>query len=520
MKKIVLLLAIALACTNAGAQSIAFNTDGSNADTSAILDVKSTTKGVLIPRMTFAQRNAIISPAKGLLVFQTDGIPGVYMFISNAGWLPLNDNLGSHIATKDINLNDFSIFNKSSNAKLSMGNNGDLTLKTSANFLGNVFNNETLRVDSAGGFFVKSNLFFGGAPAVGPGERMMWHPGKAAFRAGSVSDSLWDEIRIGLYSWAGGENNEASGQGSFSFGVFNVAGGPFSIALGGLNTASGHSSVALGNSNKASGDISVSIGAENKAQGFNSTAIGRNTVASGQISIGIGEEVVASGENSMAMGKRASTNGFKGAMVIGDASVPFGTIVNSSAANQFTARFTNGYRFFTNSSTTIGAQLLPGASSFSSISDSTKKENFVAADPEAFLQRLPSLRLGSWNYKTQDAKTARHYGPMAQEIFNAYGKDKHGIIGSDTLLATGDMDGIIMILVKGLERRTTELLATQKKLEESISGLQSNVTALHTQNEFLRKQIALLEKNQHITLPTGITKKPVKSTVKKRTSSR
>lgn len=520
MKKIVLLLAIAFACTDAGAQSVAFNTDGSNADTSAIMDVKSTTKGVLIPRMTFAQRNAIISPAKGLLIFQTDGIPGVYMFITNAGWIPVSDNLGTHIATKDINLNDFSIFNKNQNAKLSLGNSGDLSLKTTANFVGNSFNDETFRIDSAGGFLLKSNLFFGAIPAEGPGTRMMWHPGKAAFRAGHVQGNSWDGSKVGLYSWAGGEDCMASGQSSFAVGGFNVAEGPFSVALGSLDSARGHSSVALGNSNKATADLSVAIGADNRASGFNSVAIGRNIVTSGLLSTGIGEEVTASGENSIAIGKRASTNGFKGAMILADASVSFGTVVNSSATHQLTARFTNGYRFFTNSAATIGAQLLPGATSFSSISDSTKKENFVAADPEAFLQKLPSLRLGSWNYKTQDPQTARHYGPMAQEIFNAYGKDKHGIIGSDTLLATGDMDGIMMILVKGLESRTAELLAKQTKLEEAIAGLQSNVTALNTQNEFLRKQIALLEKNQNITLPTGITKKPVKGTAKKRSSSR
>ncbi|MCW3110029.1 MAG: hypothetical protein JWQ09_4535 [Segetibacter sp.] len=50
----------------------------------AILDIASTTKGVLLPRMTTAQRNAIVSPATGLLVYQTDGTPGFYYYRS--GW--------------------------------------------------------------------------------------------------------------------------------------------------------------------------------------------------------------------------------------------------------------------------------------------------------------------------------------------------------------------------------------------------------------------------------------------------
>jgi hypothetical protein len=42
---------------------------------SSLLEVKSTTKGLLIPRMTFVQRNAITSPATGLLIYQTNGGP-------------------------------------------------------------------------------------------------------------------------------------------------------------------------------------------------------------------------------------------------------------------------------------------------------------------------------------------------------------------------------------------------------------------------------------------------------------
>lgn len=62
----------------ASAQNVAINTDGSTANTSSMLDIKSTTKGVLIPRMTAAQKTAITTPATGLLVFQTDGTSGFY----------------------------------------------------------------------------------------------------------------------------------------------------------------------------------------------------------------------------------------------------------------------------------------------------------------------------------------------------------------------------------------------------------------------------------------------------------
>ena len=54
---------------------------------SSILDVTSTEKGFLPPRMTAAQRTAISSPATGLIVYQTDGTSGLYIY-SGSGWMP------------------------------------------------------------------------------------------------------------------------------------------------------------------------------------------------------------------------------------------------------------------------------------------------------------------------------------------------------------------------------------------------------------------------------------------------
>ena len=49
---------------------------------SAALEMKSTSEGLLIPRMTQAQRNAVLvsTSAKGLLIYQTDGTPGFYYY--------------------------------------------------------------------------------------------------------------------------------------------------------------------------------------------------------------------------------------------------------------------------------------------------------------------------------------------------------------------------------------------------------------------------------------------------------
>ena len=65
---------------------ISVNNDLSAPDASAMLDVKSTTGGLLMPRMTASQRTAIVMPVDGLMVYQTDGTAGFY-FYNGFGWI-------------------------------------------------------------------------------------------------------------------------------------------------------------------------------------------------------------------------------------------------------------------------------------------------------------------------------------------------------------------------------------------------------------------------------------------------
>jgi hypothetical protein len=83
---------------------VAINNDGSSGDESAVLDVNSTTGGMLIPRMTESQRNQISDPATGLLVFQTDGTKGFYYNSgtpSVPGWIQLSSTLITQLSDED-----------------------------------------------------------------------------------------------------------------------------------------------------------------------------------------------------------------------------------------------------------------------------------------------------------------------------------------------------------------------------------------------------------------------------------
>jgi hypothetical protein len=62
-------------------------------DASSVLEIKSTTGGILIPRMTEAQRDAIALPASGLMIYQTDEVSGFY-FYNGAGWTKIDGVAG------------------------------------------------------------------------------------------------------------------------------------------------------------------------------------------------------------------------------------------------------------------------------------------------------------------------------------------------------------------------------------------------------------------------------------------
>ena len=95
MKKHCYLIIILLAILNLNLQSqVSVNTSGDAANTSSMLDVSSTEKGILIPRMTKAQRDLIDSPENGLLIYQNDNTPGFY-FYNGAAWVVVGDGATS-----------------------------------------------------------------------------------------------------------------------------------------------------------------------------------------------------------------------------------------------------------------------------------------------------------------------------------------------------------------------------------------------------------------------------------------
>lgn len=90
-KLISLVLLLTISFNLFGQTGVSINTDNSQPNESAILDVKTTTQGVLLPRMTVNQRLEIVNPAEELLVYQTNDVEGYY-FYNGSNWQYLVTN--------------------------------------------------------------------------------------------------------------------------------------------------------------------------------------------------------------------------------------------------------------------------------------------------------------------------------------------------------------------------------------------------------------------------------------------
>jgi len=98
MKKLLLCSFTAFVLLNASSQTGSIGIGTSNPNGSAALEIQSTTKGLLIPRMSTIQRNAITSPATGLLVF--DNTTNSFWFRNATGWVELSDS-SNNVWTKN-----------------------------------------------------------------------------------------------------------------------------------------------------------------------------------------------------------------------------------------------------------------------------------------------------------------------------------------------------------------------------------------------------------------------------------
>lgn len=376
------------------------------------------------------------------------------------------------------------------------------------NFIGT----SRLRLNVDGGFFTSQTgntaQSFGSVPTTGAGSRMMWYPGKYAFRAGRVDSfgsTYWDNANIGTGSIALGYNTRASGNNSFAANLATTASGNESVALGNNGTssadrsfsfngtASGVGAIALGSGAQATSDDALALGPSSIAGGLASVTIGPS-IANGSFAVAIGLQNKAMGNFSLALGKNASTCSVynctpgtekQGSIVISDGCAGFSTdAVTATANNQVNIRGCGGFRFFTNQGLTSGVELAPGGGSWLTLSDRNMKENFTAVNSRDVLQKVLNLPISTWNYKSQD-KSIRHIGAMAQDFYKLFGVGE-----DDKRIATIDPDGVAFAAIQGLSE---ELKDRDRKIADQQKQLQEQDQRLNTVQEQLKQQQLVID---------------------------
>ena len=175
----------------------------------------------------------------------------------------------------------------------------------------------TVHMSGSEGFISQGTFGTGASLNLGAGTRLHWYPKKAAFRAGGIDGTQWDEINIGDYSTvSGGQNNMALHEfGTVAGGSGNSLTGEYTagtIAGGqGNNVSANFGTVGGGRGNWAQNDGTVSGGQNNHAGGVSSVGGGFNNDAKG------GATTIGGGANNIAEGIRSTVAGGESNQAIG-----------------------------------------------------------------------------------------------------------------------------------------------------------------------------------------------------------
>jgi hypothetical protein len=274
-------------------------------------------------------------------------------------------------------------------------------------------------------------------------------------QAGNLSMTGFSNTGIGVWALSnigGGSNNTATGISAL-----------FSNTVGCCNTATGQDAL-----------FSNTTGFENTASGLNalrSNTTGFLNTANGYAALDVnttGTSNTATGFWALHSNDTGTNNTAIGVL----ADVSDGDLTNATAIG-FTARVDASNKIRLGNT---DVSVIEGQVPYTFTSDKSQKENFQPVESDEVLTKIAGLSLTSWNYIGHNPHKLRHYGPVAQEFFEAFGHDSVGTIGTPTTINSGDMEGILMIAVQALEKRTAEIAELKTRielLERAINDMQA-----------------------------------------------
>ena len=334
-----------------GNAQVAINADGSSPHASAVLDISSTTKGVLIPRMTQAQREMINSPAPGLLIYQTDNTPGLFVN-AGSGWntVPssvqvwcMNGNAGTDPSTQFLGTSD----NQPIRLRLNNIWAGEINRVTN-----NIFIGDSTGIVGTGNYntcFGHKSLSFNttGYSNTGFGHGTLRKNTTGAFNTAMGTSALGSNT-TGTY-------NTAIGLASLlknTTGSYNVSVGNYCMnnnTIGTYNTALGYE--ALRDNVNGISNTAVGASALAKSNAFNNTAVGSSAMyenLTGEWNTAIGSQAMrlnAYGVRNTAVGYTALysiQNGYDNT-AIGYQALQYNNSTNNTAIGAYALQYNTSY---------------------------------------------------------------------------------------------------------------------------------------------------------------------------------
>jgi hypothetical protein len=422
---------------------------------SSVLEMVSTSKGMLVPRMTSAQRNAILLPATGLLIYQTNSTPGFYYYSGTAwkaitpkaGW-SLTGNAGTDPTVNFIGTTDAQpLMFKVNNQKA--GYLDYLNYNTG-------FGYQTLNANASGVYNTANGY-------------------QALFANITGSENTASGFQA-LASNTTGVGNTANGRGALNFdtaGNFNTADGRFALVantIGSANTATGNTALYLN-----------TTGAFNTANG--AQALYSNSTGIYNTALGYSADVSADGlSNAMALGNAAVVNA-SNKVVVGNSSV---TVIGGYAG---WSNFSDG-RFKTNIKENV-----PGLTFINKLKPVTY--NLELKKFDKFLGKKDSL-INSMQADYAVSEKKVHTGFVAQDVEKSAREINYDFDGVNH--PQNDKDNYSLVyadfvpsLVKAVQELNDSLVKSNASLQSQIDELRTVVQALTNKSGMMSpsKNIAL-----------------------------
>ena len=302
---------------------------------------------------------------------------------------------------------------------------------------------------------------------------------------GGCNNTIAGGLSYGNCTIGGGYGNEVGTSTTYFYGS-NIGGGEYNFVDGDALVIAGGSqneiySTGLGN-------ICSAIGGGGRnvidRSDYATVSGGLSNSVNGDYAIIPGGQGNAATTNCFAAGHRAKASR-QGAFVWADSTDidydPYNAPAPGGNTNSFNVRATGGIFLVTavngsSGAPTSGMYLSAGGSGWNTYSDRNAKTNFVAVDTREILDRLATIPVLSWNYKTQDA-SVRHIGPMAQDFNASFDVGEKDKTGEAKFINSLDADGLALAAIQGLNQKLEEKNSSLEKQVAELTALVKNLAA-------------------------------------------